>query len=205
MEWILLADAVPQGRRLAEAWQRAAEGGLGPQRRPFKLRQWLSLAPDGRPAEKPGPWRLGQCVWPCENPEGTPCTLQFRAPLRLRRRGQLIERPTFADLVVAAARRVGSFLPPAQTPAWDAIEGELLNLARQTPEEPWRGDRLDLVRYSGRQRRELDLHGVCGSLALPEGPGPLWPLLAAASWLHLGKGTVMGMGQPNIVARLSES
>lgn len=199
MEWILLAGAVVKGRLLAEAWQRAAEAGLGPARRPFKLRQWLGLAPDGRPAEQGGPWRLGQCAWPCENPEGTPCTLQFHAPLRLRRRGQLIERPTFADLIVAAARRVGSLLPAAEQPAWKSLEGELLDLARRTPEEPWRGERLDLVRYSGRQRRELDLHGVCGSLALPEGPGPLWPLLSAACWLHLGKGTVMGMGQPNIV------
>ena len=199
MEWILLGQAVPQGRVLAEAWQRAAEAGLGPQRRPFKLRQWLSLAPDGRQAEKRGPWRLGQCAWPCEQPETTACQVRFDSPLRLRRRGRLIEKPSLADLVVAAARRVGSFLAAVELPAWKSLEPELLAWARQTPEGPWRGERLDLVRYSGRQRRELDLHGVCGSLTLPEGPGPLWPLLAAASWLHLGKGTVMGMGQPNIL------
>lgn len=205
MEWILIADAVPKGRLLAEAWQRAAEAGLGPQRRPFKLRQWVGIAPDGRPAEKSGPWRLGQCAWPCENPQQTPCQVRFDSPLRLRRRGRLIEQPSLADLVVAAARRVSSFLSAPELAAWRALEPELLELARQTPQQPWQGWRLDLTRYSARQRQELDLHGVCGSLALPEGPGPLWPLLSAACWLHLGKGTVMGMGQPNIVARLSES
>ena len=35
---------------------------------------------------------------------------------------------------------------------------------------------------------------------LPDGPGPLWPLIAAATWIHLGKGTVFGMGQPILSA-----
>ena len=55
--------------------------------------------------------------------------------------------------------------------------------------------RLDLHRYSGRQRAELELRGVAGYLDLPYGPGEVWPQLAAAQWLHLGKGTVMGLGQ----------
>lgn len=199
VEWILIAGAVADAQLLARAWQVAGRAGLGPQRRPFSLRRWLCLAPAGQPAEKGGPWRLGQCAWLYENPETTPCRLQFDAPLRLRRRGDLIERPTLVDLAVAAVRRVGGFLPPAELPAWKSLEGELIDLARRTPQEPWQGARLDLTRYSSRQRRELDLHGVCGNLLLPEGPGPLWPLLSAACWLHLGKGTVMGLGQPHIV------
>jgi hypothetical protein len=71
----------------------------------------------------------------------------------------------------------------------------LLERARTLPAESWRGRRLDLVRYSGRQKAELEMRGVSGYLDLPEGPGPLWPLLAAAQWLHLGKGAVVGMGQ----------
>jgi len=54
------------------------------------------------------------------------------------------------------------------------------------------------VRYSGSQKAEVELRGVAGSLALPVGPGPLSPLLAAAAWIHIGKGTVMGLGQLNI-------
>ncbi len=199
VEWILLASAAAEGRLLARAWELAGQAGLGPDRRPFFLRCWLCLGPTGQPAERGGPWRLGRCVWPCENPETRPCRLRFDAPLRLRRRGKLIEQPSLVDLVVAAVRRVGSVLPPAELPAWKSLEPDLLDLARRTVAEPWQGDRLDLTRYSGRQRRELDLYGICGSLALPEGPGPLWPLLSAACWLHIGKGTVMGLGQPHIV------
>jgi hypothetical protein len=55
------------------------------------------------------------------------------------------------------------------------------------------------VRYSGRQRQELEFHGVTGELPLPAGPGPFADLLAAALWLHLGKGTVMGLGQMVVV------
>jgi hypothetical protein len=43
------------------------------------------------------------------------------------------------------------------------------------------------------------MQGVSGSLDLPEGLGPLALLLAAAQWLHLGKGTVMGLGQLRII------
>ena len=65
---------------------------------------------------------------------------------------------------------------------------------------PWHGERRDLVRWSGAQRREIDLHGVSGSLELPGGPGLLWPLFAAACWTHIGKGTVFGLGQLRISA-----
>jgi hypothetical protein len=80
------------------------------------------------------------------------------------------------------------------------LSRQALNAARDTPAEPWQGERLDLHRYSGRQRAELELRGITGYLDLPHGPGPLWPLLAAAQWLHLGKGTVMGMGQLSVVS-----
>ncbi len=40
--------------------------------------------------------------------------------------------------------------------------------------------------------------GVTGELELPAGPGPLADLLAAAQWLHVGKGTVMGLGRIDV-------
>jgi len=44
-----------------------------------------------------------------------------------------------------------------------------------------------------------ELFGVSGSITLPRGPGFLWPLLAAAQWSHIGKGTVYGMGEIRIL------
>jgi hypothetical protein len=43
------------------------------------------------------------------------------------------------------------------------------------------------------------MQGVVGTMDLPDGPGPQSPLIAAAQWLHLGKGTVMGLGQLRII------
>jgi hypothetical protein len=71
-------------------------------------------------------------------------------------------------------------------------------LAARVVAEPWQGQRFDLQRYSARQDREFQVHGVCGCLDLPEGPGPLWPLLAALQWIHLGKSTIVGLGQLQI-------
>jgi hypothetical protein len=115
------------------------------------------------------------------------------------RRGRLLDRPGLADLAVSACRRVAAFLPAGSGDAWEALREPVLGHARACPAGPWRGRRLDLVRWSARQRAEVDLHGVAGDLDLPAGPGPLWPLLAAALWLHLGKGTTVGMGEVRVL------
>ena len=109
----------------------------------------------------------------------------------------MVEQPTLADVTIAALRRVHSLTITSVDAFWPDRH-TWLDVARQIPSELWQGERLDLVRYSGSQKRELELRGVSGSLLLPKGPGPLAALLAASSWLHLGKGTVMGLGQLRI-------
>jgi hypothetical protein len=174
----------------------------------------VALRPDGQTADQSPPWPLSEARWldlTCENTTRAlgkavgirlcelapdqPCRLVFPAPLRLMFRKQLIETPTLADIVVAACRRVNAYLPAERQAAWDELGRHALELARRPPARTWTGERLDLRRYSARQHAELELRGVTGSLELPHGPGELWPLLAAATWLHLGKGTVMGLGQ----------
>jgi hypothetical protein len=196
LDWLLFGDAVGEDIVLRRAWDIASGRGLGKSRQPFLVRRYLDLGPDGRPAERLGPWPLSVAVWP-EGPQ-VGCRLHLRAPLRLLRQGRLIERPTVADVVVAAHRRVAAWLPAEDQAAWRALHGPLLEQARQLP-AVWEGRRLDLHRYSARQEAEIDLHGVSGVLTLPEGPGGLAPLLAAACWLHLGKGTVFGLGQMEVL------
>jgi hypothetical protein len=113
----------------------------------------------------------------------------------LLRQHRLIEQPTLADIVIAAVRRVGAFLPSPASNALAGMKPAMLERANTRPAGAWQGQRLDLLRYSGRQKAELEMRGVSGYLDLPNGPGPLWPLLAAVQWLHLGKGAVVGMGQ----------
>lgn len=214
IEWILIGDATQHDFPLCRAWDVASGMGLGPQRLRFHLRRTLVLRPDGQAVDHAAPWPLSDVRWRAQahapGPGGgrqlpdeparelapdEPCRLVFPAPLRLLIRKQLIETPTLADLVVAAGRRVRAYLPDGLGADWDTLCRQALDVARGRPAAAWQGARLDLHRYSGRQHAELELRGVAGSLDLPQGPGELWPLLAAAQWLHLGKGTVMGLGQ----------
>jgi hypothetical protein len=117
------------------------------------------------------------------------------------RDGRLVRAPALGDLALAALRRVAVYLPPELHASARAAQAPALDTAKGRPAAPWQGHRLDLVRYSGRQRRTVELRGITGHLDLPQGPGALWPLLAAAQWLHLGKGTVHGLGRLTI-ARL---
>lgn len=128
-------------------------------------------------------------------PASTPCRLHFLAPVRLIRRGTLIEAPGLADIATAAARRAAGLAGEDRgEPYRNLIRGVQHEAAGLTA-GPWRGERSDLVRWSAAQQREIDLYGVTGGLELPVGPGRLWPLLAAAGWTHIGKGTVFGLGQ----------
>ncbi|MBI5758605.1 MAG: CRISPR system precrRNA processing endoribonuclease RAMP protein Cas6 [Planctomycetales bacterium] len=198
VDWILIGDALQHDETLRRAWDIASGMGLDRERCPFDICEVRVLGPNGLATEAVKPWSLSQVTWPLAGPKVTPCRLFFPAPLRLLRRGQLITQPTLADLVVTACRRIGNFLPVSQRTAWDNLSRDALELARTMRDGEWSGSRLDLHRYSGRQKAELDLRGVSGAIDLPEGPGELWPLLAAAQWLHIGKGTVMGLGQMRI-------
>ena len=202
VEFLLFGPPDPRDDDIVwAAWDRACHGGLGPQRHPFVLSEIRPLVWDGTPLgpnrSQPG-FTLCPLPWPAGDPSGA-CRLEFLAPLRLIYSGRLVEQPTLADVTIAALRRVQS-LTTTKVQALHADRLSWLNAARQIPSELWQGERLDLVRYSGSQKRELELRGVSGSLLLPEGPGPLAALLAASTWLHLGKGTVMGLGQLRITA-----
>ena len=209
-DWILFGPAVADDDVLRRAWDVASGMGLGPERRRFHVRRTTVVQPDATLDDAGNPWTLDAARPLLVDPVNparilgiadeqlaaiTPCRLLFPAPLRIMFHGKLVQRPTLTDLVVAACRRIESFLPAEQAAEWSALKREAIELSRQVAATPWQGARLDLHRYSARQQTEIDLRGVTGSLDLPVGPGPLWPLLAAAQWLHLGKGTVMGLGQ----------
>ncbi len=184
------------------AWDRASDMGLGPDRQPFRIGAAVPLAWDEtslRPARVQPGFSLAPLPWPVNPPESG-CRLVFPSPLRLIHQRRLVTRPTPADLAIAALRRIQALAgnhPDAEA-LWQSRQ-DWIERARSIPCEPWEGRRLDLVRYSASQHAELELRGVAGSLTFPAGPGPLTSLLKAAVWLHLGKGTVMGLGQVRIV------
>ncbi len=193
IDFFIFNEGIDYDAVLLKAWGRACRNGLGPNRIPFFINGYVldSFYSESR-IDKP--WNLGEAEWPLlEDPITSPCKLLFHTPLRTVRNGSLVENPTLADIVVAIHRRLGTFIPDCDQ--WKAIKSACIELARNTACSSWNGQRLDLVRWSSRQQDELEMQGVSGELLLPDGPGELWPLLAAAQWSHLGKGTIMGLGQ----------
>jgi hypothetical protein len=194
--WRLVGAGLEHVPSLRRAWDIAAVMGLGSQRQRFVVREFLPLGPNCEPVEPPDPWTLDRIVWPLTgNPASTPCRLVFPAGVRLLRDKHLLIRPTFADVAVACLRRLFPLLPDLPRGDLDELHDTLVEMARHWPARPWRGHRQDLHRWSARQKQEIELQGVKGELELPEGPGDLWPLLAGASWLHIGKNTTVGLGQ----------
>jgi hypothetical protein len=199
LEFILFGPADDSAEQTCwDAWESALRTGLGSERKPGRLVEVRPLAWDGTPLaparRQPG-FSLAPLSWPMDT--GSGCRLVFSAPVRLMREGKLITMPTLADITVAVLRRFHAFAPDAASDVWQARH-EWLDRTWTVPAAPFRGGPLDLVRYSGRQRSEIDLHGVAGELFLSEGPGLLADLLLAAQWLHVGKSTVMGLGQLRI-------
>ncbi len=197
LEFLRFGDALAFEAAFERAWQRAAAMGLGKARQAFILRRVDALDATGAigPAT---PWPADQIPWPFS--PGAPCRLVFPAPLRLLRDKRLVITPTLPDVIGHALRRLAA-LAGSEGARLAALAPACLGAAEATHARPWRGRPLDLRRYSGAQKQEVELRGIAGALTLPHGPGPLWPLLAAVTWTHLGKGTVFGLGQMLIAPR----
>lgn len=193
LEWLLFHVDDEEMGRLLQSWHIALLRGVGKSRTSAYTRWILPLDSTGAPSINIfNGFTLDVSSWPL--PVDLPCRLRFISPVRLKRGGSLIFKPTLHDLVIAAARRlsslaVGKEVIPRQ------YQNELLAICDRTPVKSWQGEPVHFVHYSASQKQELDLTGVAGTLDLPEGPGGLGDLLAAAWWTHIGKGTVMGLGQ----------
>ncbi len=185
---------VPSSLRPAvwEAWLVACGMGLGKGRVPFRIREKIPIAStsEGLPPD----WANSG------NPATAPCRLTFPTPLRLMRKGTLLQHPALQNITTAGVRRVCHLAGMSRGPGYQSIQRCTSALAAEIRASPWQGKRSNLVRWSAVQQRELELFGVTGTLTLPNGPGALLPLLNTLRWLHLGKGTVYGMGQLTVTS-----
>lgn len=190
-EWITWGDAEPFYASLLRAWDVAGGMGLGDKRVLFTVMERTPLysGNEDRISIADIPWSL---------PAEEPCLLWFPHSLRLVRHGKLIRKPNLPDIIEAVFFRFSPFLAKSfQRPreAWPPFAEAVVALADMMSCSDWIGEEIMLARYSGRQKREVQQKSVFGSLQLPQGTGSLEPLFAAASALHLGKGTVMGLGR----------
>ena len=189
---------------LLRAWDLAGQNGLGKERLPFRVAQIETLSHELLDPDFTGAFR--------------PCHIVFPIPLRLIQRGQLLTRPSVMDLVQAILNRLGFLraiavadepfelqLPANPRALWPDFVDEILDFAKTVEVTDWQGLPNNFSRYSGRQKRVVRMKSISGMLGFPQGVSLLAPLFAAASTVHIGKGSVFGMGRPFLLSENDEA
>ncbi len=121
--------------------------------------------------------------------------LRFVSPTRLRFEGKLTDEVEFHHLVRAMLHRISGLLyfHCGAEPDWD-FSG-LIAQAQQVRTVRQRIQWLEQDRYSRRQKRRVHMGGFVGDMTFEGNLQPFLPLLVATEYVHLGKGTVMGLGK----------
>jgi hypothetical protein len=189
------------------AFRQLGETGLGPGRGRYRLAEvheegprgerLLYAAADGTlrpPAERVTAADLAGGV-----PEGRRLAVEFRTPTRITSGAALRRDVSFTDLVRALLRRLSSL-------CYFHCAGEL---SLDFPGLVERACSIRTVesglvwqeqeRFSTRQEQRIEMGGVVGRVVYEAADAaalaPYRPLLAAGEWVHVGKGTVMGLGK----------
>jgi hypothetical protein len=142
--------------------------------------------PPGLPVPTGGPTRL---------------TVRFLTPARVISDGVIRAHLNFQDLVRALLRRLSSLCyfhcGSELTVDFKCLIEEAGAVRTADSELRWHGQE----RFSGRQRRNIEMGGVVGAVTF-EGSNlsRFLPLLAAGEWVHVGKGCVMGLGKYQVSA-----
>lgn len=126
-------------------------------------------------------------------------TIRFETPVRIVQEGKPRADLTFQDLIRALLRRLSSlcYFHCGQSLDLDfpALKEQAGTICTEASDLHWQQQ----GRFSGRQRRAIDMSGLVGRItfaaAHPEDFFPFLPLLAAGEWVHVGKGCVMGLGK----------
>lgn len=202
----LIGHGVDQWPYVVHALRQGAERGIGTERLPLRLVSVEEQTPEGgwrRSMSPEGVLLAGRAWTPAAPPMPARIRLRIETPLRVRREQDLVEpeRMGLDEFVAALLRRLALLSRFHTETPWRLDHAGLRELARSARvtrrELKWQ----DWTRYSSRQQRKIPMGGVVGSYTLETaGLEPLWPLLWAGQWAHVGKGAVMGLGRYTVEA-----
>ena len=204
-EWLgltLFGAGVRQLPYLVHALSMAGEKGLGAQRLRLQLEEvqqentpsqsgWTTIYVRG------GELTVGEA---CGVDGGGPpesVRITFLTPLRLRREHDHITPGEFSfqDLILNLTRRAALVAAYHGEASGPDNHRELIERAKDVPilnsDLRW----FDWKRKSSRQQREIAMGGIVGWLEYEAGKWPeFWPWVRLGEYLHVGKGTSMGLG-----------
>lgn len=202
----LIGRANAQLPYLIHAWQAMGEAGLGSQRGRYRLESVSQQTPQGwQPIYIPGGSLNPLPPAPPALPPlpSSPCRLWFETPVRIRHQGRLMGPAAFRfrGLVANLLRRL-SLLQHFQGDG--SLETDFRALVQRAEAvEPLARELhwYDWTRYSARQRTKMEMGGLLGWATFAAADlEPFWPWLALGQWLHVGKGTSMGLGRYRLEA-----
>lgn len=209
----LIGSAWRELPALAVALNQLAAQGIGraletppsassrPRRPPLALARLIGQ-PRGELLYEDGRFTLAparELAWPISQPPARlrQAAIEVLTPMRLKRDGRIVSRPSAQDFLALLARRANLLAqierPGAALPADErAVAASAATL--QTVEA---NTRLVCVRrFSATQGRKMTWPGIIGRFRWAgEALGPLWPLLAWGEQAQLGKGTALGFGR----------
>ncbi|MCW3488680.1 CRISPR system precrRNA processing endoribonuclease RAMP protein Cas6 [Dethiobacter alkaliphilus] len=205
---VLLGQSLDYLPYVIMAFQEVEKIGLGAGRYPFILE---SVEQDlGGSSETI--WRGGKSFLQSPKREDLSCylrpgsrvsgekvKLELETPMRLVFGGEMVTALMFPVLMRALFRRIG-FLARAHGKApLELPFQELLQKAESIktvePELSWQ----EWERYSARQRKKLQMGGLVGSACFKGKLQEFLPFLRMGEIVHVGKGTVFGLGKIRII------
>ena len=134
----------------------------------------------------------------CENYKSdSKIRIDLVTPLRIRSEGSLLKRDLDMEILFRnLCRRLTSLLTFHENEPLDETEFHhfiaTMNIPKITSSSVhW----YELSRYSNRQQSKLGIGGLIGTIHISEVSEDNLVLLSAASHIHVGKGTVMGLGK----------
>jgi hypothetical protein len=138
---------------------------------------------------------------------GRRLAVDFLTPARIRQEGAVRAEVSFQDLIRALLRRLSSL---CYFHCGSELAVDFRGLCERAGGVRTVSSALCWQRhqrFSGRQEQWIEMSGVVGrvvyEVAAADDWQPYLPVLAAGEWVHVGKGTVMGLGKYRVEKPLS--
>lgn len=175
------------------AWQRALHDGIGLKQENGQRGRATLIHMEIVSQPEPAPRNPGNLQ------------LDLLSPLRLAERGKLIQPDTLDASVLfkALIRRIGVLAELYGQPlTLDYLElNRHIAQLKMEKQLGW----MDWFRYSNRQKQDMPLGGLVGSVKLHAVSDELWQLIYIGQWLHVGKNSVFGLGNYQVTPIKSPS
>jgi hypothetical protein len=205
-EMVLLGAAIRKLPYFVFAVNEMAKEGLGVQRSPFRL---LTVSDEqGRSIFDSETQQIHDsgaiqtiAAFVASHPHQAQARLQLVTPLRIKADKKIQTKDISLEVLLPQILRRLSALV-----TFHGVGGDYENDFYALLETPWptlahRSLRWKSVhRYSNRQKKKLNIGGLIGSLDLVDITLAWWTVLVAATVLHTGKATVMGLGQIALIS-----